>query len=67
MWFYSGFRLTRYSYLREEAKKGEEFARNRLLTRLPFGKYKGQWKTLEVYENETKALIQKYVDGQRIQ
>lgn len=66
IWFYSGFVLTRYSYLREENRKGEEFARNRMLTRLAFGKFKGQWKTLEVYNNQTKELIQKYVDGNRV-
>ena len=66
IWFYNGFILTRYSYLSEESKKGEEFARNRMLTRLPFGRYLGKWKTVEVYNNVTKELIQKYVDGRRI-
>lgn len=66
MWFYNGYRLTRYSYLTEEARKGEDFARRRLLTRLPFGKFKGQWKTLIVYNNQTKEIIQKYIDEQRV-
>lgn len=66
IWFYSDFILTRYSYLREDQKKGEEFARNRMLSRLGFGKYLGQWKTLEVYDNQTKKLVQKYIDGRRV-
>jgi hypothetical protein len=66
LWFYSGFILTRYSYLREDKLRGGDIARDKMLLRLPFGKYKGQWKTLEVYDNQTKVIIQKYVDGKRI-